>query len=72
MIEKTDKGWFQIVPIDEGTEEFDREFFSSLTTDQKWANIEHSALFMHLLKGGAREDFVFDKARFVDHPIWKY
>jgi hypothetical protein len=72
VIEKTEKGWFQIVPIDQGTEEFDREFFTSLTTKQKWANIQHSVVFMHLLKGGTLEDLVFDKSHYLDHPIWNY
>ena len=69
MIEKTEKGWYQVVPIDQGTDAFDREFWASQTAEERLAVVWKMTLIAHKLKGGTEHELRLDRTHFNIQPI---
>ena len=67
MIEKSDKGWFQIVSIDEGTEEFDRQYWASRTPEERLAAAWEMTVLAQKFRGGTEDEL--DRTQFRIHPI---
>ena len=68
MIEKTDKGWFQVVPVDEGSEEFDREFWASRSPEERIAAVWAMTVVARKPKGWTENELRLDRTHFSFQP----
>lgn len=69
MIEKTEKGWYQVVPIDVGTVQFDLEYWASRSLEEKWTAAWEMVVLAHLSKGGTEAELQLDRTHFSIQPI---
>jgi len=72
MIEKSEKGWIQVVPIDQGTAEFDAEFWASRSPEERLSAVWEMVVLAHELKGGTEDELRLDRSHFDIQPIWNY
>ena len=69
MIEKSEKGWYQVVPIDEGTTKFDLEFWASRSLEEIWTAAWEMAVLAHKTRGGTENELQLNRPHFVIQPI---
>ncbi len=69
MIHKTDKGWYQICSIEEGTVEFDLRYWASRSLEEKWAAAWDLVVLAHVTKGGNVDELRLDRSSYRIQPI---
>ncbi|MBS1701628.1 MAG: hypothetical protein JST12_08200 [Armatimonadetes bacterium] len=69
MIHKTEKGWYQICSADEGTVEFDLEYWASRPLEEKSAAAWELVVLAHLAKGGTEDELRLDRSQYRSQSI---
>lgn len=70
MIVKTEKGWYQVGSIDDGTDEFDAAYWASRSPEEKWSAVWEMAILAHEMKGGKENELELKRPHYVVQPIW--
>lgn len=69
MIHKTEKGWYQICSADEGTAEFDLQYWASRPLEEKWSAAWELVVLAHMTKGGSVDELRLDRSYYCIQPI---